>query len=90
MHHFKTTNNLIRLTLTFLAILTSMTGFTQTVNDSIYKSWWANKDNSIFQSVHSGQFSGTTTGYIQLVNNKDTLLLDFQATKTTLNCKLPR
>jgi len=76
---------LTRLTLTFLVILTSLTGFAQTVNDSIYKSWWANKDNSIFQSVHSGQFSGTTTGYIQLVKNKDTLLLDFQATMTKLN-----
>lgn len=64
-----------------------MTCFTQTENDGISKSRWANKDNSIFQSVHSGQFSGTTTGYIQLINNKDTLLLDFHATKTTLSIK---
>jgi len=69
------------LTLTLLTVTNS---FGQTTTDSIYNSWWANKDHSIFQSVHSGQFSGTTTGYIQLVNNKDTLLLDFQATKTTL------
>lgn len=53
-------------------------------SDSIYMSWWANKENSIFQSVNSGQFSGTTTGYIHLVNNKDTILLDFQCTKANL------
>jgi len=69
------------LTLTFLTVTS---GFGQPVTDSIYKSWWANKDNSLFQSVNSGQFSGTTTGYIQFVYNKDTLLLDFQSTKTTL------
>ena len=67
-----------------LTLLTMTNSFGQTATDSIYNSWWANKDNSIFQSVHSGQFSGTTTGYIQLVNNTDTLLLDFHATKTTL------
>lgn len=69
------------LTFSFLAIANSLG---QSVNDSIYNSWWANKDNSIFQSVNNGKFSGTTTGYIQLVNNKDTLLLDFQSTKTSL------
>lgn len=83
IEHFKTTMKQIIyiLTLTFLAITNT---FGQTVTDSIYKSWWANKDNSLFQSVNSGQFFGKTTGYIQLVNNKDTLLLDFQSTKTTL------
>ena len=45
----------------------------------------ANKDKSIFNSVKSGQFQGTTSGYIQVVNNKDTLLLDFQSSKTTLS-----
>jgi hypothetical protein len=69
------------LTLTLLAVTNV---FGQTVTDSIYNSWWANKDNSLFKSVNSGLFSGTTTGYIHLVNNKDTLLLDFQSTKTTL------
>ncbi|MBK9580384.1 MAG: hypothetical protein IPO48_00140 [Saprospiraceae bacterium] len=68
-----------------LTVLSVTNIFGQTVTDSIYNSWWANKENSIFQSVHNGQFSGTTTGYFQIVNNKDTLLLDFQATKTTLN-----
>jgi hypothetical protein len=69
------------LTLTLLSITD---GFGQSVTDSIYNSWWANKDNSLFQSVNNGKFSGTTTGYIQIVNNKNTLLLDFQSTKTTL------
>lgn len=67
-----------------LTLLTLSNSFGQNVNDSIYNSWWANKDNSIFQKVNSGQFSGTTYGYIQIVSHKDTLLLDFQSTKTTL------
>lgn len=56
----------------------------QTTTDSIYNSWAKNKYNSIFQSVNSGTFLGTTTGYLQIVNNNDTLLLDFQTTTTTL------
>lgn len=56
----------------------------QAVNDSIYKSWWSNKDNSIFQTVDKGTFSGMTNGYIQLKNGQDTLVLDFQTSKTTL------
>jgi hypothetical protein len=60
-------------------------GFAQTVNDSIYKSWWVNKENSIFQSVHSGEYFGTATGYLQLVNNQDTVLLDFQTSKAKLS-----
>jgi hypothetical protein len=83
-HHFKTTTNLKELALTFLTVLMSLTGFTQTASDSIYKAWWTKKNNSIFQSVHSGEFSGIATGYIQLVNNQDTLLLDFQTTKAIL------
>jgi hypothetical protein len=83
MGHFRTTMKQTIYILT-LTLLTLSNCIAQTVSDSLYKNWWANKDNSIFQSVHSGQFSGTTTGYIQLVNNKDTLLLDFQSTKTTL------
>jgi len=67
-----------------LTLLTLTNSFGQIVNDSIYNSWWKNKDNSIFQSVNSGQFSGTTYGYIQIVISKDTLLLDFQSTKTNL------
>lgn len=67
-----------------LTLLTLTNSFGQTVNDSIYNSWWANKDNSIFQSVNSGQFSGTTYGYIQIVSSKDTILLDFQSTMTIL------
>lgn len=71
--------------MTFIILFVCYTGFSQAVNDSIYKCWWTNKENSIFQSVHKGQFSGTLDGYIQLVNNQDTLLLDFQSTKAILN-----
>lgn len=67
-----------------LTLLTLTNSYGQTVNDSTYNSWWTNKDNSIFQTINSGQFSGTTYGYVQTVSNKDTLLLDFQTTKTTL------
>jgi hypothetical protein len=76
---------MIRIQLTFLVILFSLSAISQTVNDSIYKSWWTNKYNSIFQTINKGQFSGSTTGYIQLVDNIDTLLLDFQFTKTSLS-----
>ncbi|MGN6645749.1 MAG: hypothetical protein ACTHJT_04385 [Cytophaga sp.] len=56
----------------------------QVAADSIYKSWVKNKSNSIFESINSGTFSGTTTGYIQVISNVDTMLLDFQASKTNL------
>lgn len=70
------------LALTFLTVTSS---FGQTFNDSIYATWWSNKEKSIFQSVDKGTFSGMTNGYIQLKNEKDTLVLDFQNSKTTLN-----
>jgi hypothetical protein len=76
---------LTRLVLTLFIILTSLTGFAQAVNDSIYKSWWTNKDKSIFQTIDQGMFSGTTNGYIQIRNDKDTFVLDFQASQTTLD-----
>src|SRR5690349_2291864 len=56
----------------------------QEINDSIYHGWWRNKETSIFQSVDEGDFQGTATGYIQLVNSNDTTVLDFQSCKTTL------
>lgn len=71
-----------------IIILTIFNGLTnlfgQTTSDSIYHSWWANKDKSIFQSVDNGTFTGTTNGYVQVKNEKDTTILDFQASKTTL------
>ncbi len=70
------------LTLTLLAVINS---FGQTVTDSIYNSWCANKHKSIFQTVDKGSFSGTTSGYIQIKNGNDTLVLDFQTSKTTLS-----
>jgi len=68
-----------------MTLLPIINGFGQTVTDSIYNSWWVNKDKSIFQTVDNGTFAGTTNGYIQLKNGKDTLVLDFQTSKTTLN-----
>jgi hypothetical protein len=57
----------------------------QDFNDSIYKNWWANKNSSIFQTVEEGVFSGSCTGYLHVKDGLDTLLLDFQSSKTTLN-----
>jgi hypothetical protein len=71
------------ITLAFFSGLTNLFG--QAIPDSVYNSWWANKDRSIFKMVNNGSFSGTTYGYIQLKNNKDTIVLDFQSTKTILN-----
>lgn len=67
-----------------LTLLTKTSGFGQTVSDTIYNIWWANKAKSIFQTVDKGTFIGATNGYIQLKNEKDTLVLDFQTCKTTL------
>lgn len=67
-----------------LTLLTLTNGFGQTVTDSIYNSSWANKDKSIFQTVDKGTFSGTTNGYVRLKIENDTLVLDFQTSKTTL------
>lgn len=57
----------------------------QNFTDSIYNSWWANKNSSIFHTVKEGLFSGTCTGYLHIKDGADTLLLDFQSSKTTLN-----
>ena len=59
--------------------------FGQMPNDSTYSSWWANKNSSIFNSVDSGQFYGTTTGYLKLDNNGKTHILDFQTCSTVLD-----
>lgn len=73
---------ILLFSVTFLLLAQQSSG--QTASDSIYNIWWANKGRSIFQLVDSGKFYGTTTGYIHLVNNKDTLPLDFQTTETAL------
>ena len=74
------------LTIALLTILGLTNAFGQTLNDSIYNSWWANKERSIFKDIDSGQFHGTTTGYLHVVQNShDTLVLDFQTTETTLD-----
>jgi len=59
--------------------------FGQIPDDSTYNSWWANKQKSIFQQIDYGKFFGTTTGYVQIANGKDTLVLDFQSSQTTLD-----
>lgn len=73
-----------RFILTFFAGLISIFSFNQTVNDNRKENAQVKESYSIFQSVHNGEFSGKTNGYIQIVNHKDTLLLDFQATRTIL------
>ncbi|NOU46529.1 MAG: hypothetical protein HOO86_05630 [Bacteroidales bacterium] len=72
-------------TLFFVGVITSSGQSLSGVSDSIYASWWENKDRSIFKEIDNGTFSGTTTGYLQLKNGKDTILLDFQLSKTTLD-----
>lgn len=69
------------LALTLLTITKSMG---QVMDESFYNSLALNKSKSIFQTVDNGTFSGITNGYIQLKNGKDTLVLDFQISKTTL------
>ncbi len=54
-------------------------------NDSIYQSWWKNKESSIFNTIDSGQFVGKTTGYLQIDINGKNLVLDFQNTETVLD-----
>ncbi len=78
-----TTMRQLLYTLIFL-LLTVSNVFSQTDKDRVYSRIAENKNSSIFHSVNSGKFSGTTTGYLQLVKKKDTLLLDFQSTPTTL------
>ncbi len=67
-----------------LALLTATYSFGQAVSDSIYNSWEANKKKSIFQSVDNGTFTGVANGYVQLKNEKDTLVLDFQTSNAIL------
>jgi len=72
-----------------LFVFTTMLGLGNSIgqipSDSIYDGWLANRARSIFQQVDHGKFFGTTTGYIQVAVGKDTLVLDFQATKTSLD-----
>jgi len=68
-----------------LTLLSIANGFGQTVTDSVYTIWLTKKGKSIFQSVDKGTFSGTTNGYVEIKNENDTLVLDFQTCKTTLN-----
>ncbi|MEI6899923.1 MAG: hypothetical protein WCL00_08595 [Bacteroidota bacterium] len=77
-------NKLTRVLLLFIALLGFTNSYGQIPNDSTYNSWWENKGRSIFHGVDHGKYFGTTTGYIQVVVGKDTLVLDFQSSKTIL------
>ena len=72
------------LLLIFASLLGLCNSYGQVPEDSIYNGWLANRARSIFQQVDHGKFFGTTTGYLQVVKGKDTLVLDFQSSKTTL------
>jgi hypothetical protein len=68
-----------------VSLLTLLNCVGQIVTQNDYNKVRANKEKSIFQNVDKGIFSGVTNGYLQLQNGKDTLVLDFQASRTTLN-----
>jgi hypothetical protein len=51
-----------------------------------YDSIAISKTQSIFKSTWNGIFKGTTTGFIKIADNFDTLILDFEASKTELQC----
>ncbi|MBN2349514.1 MAG: hypothetical protein JXJ22_11775 [Bacteroidales bacterium] len=68
-----------------LTMLLTYEAFSQIPNDSIYSSWWENKNSSIFNSIDSGQFDGNTYGYLKLNNSGKIIVLDFQSTKTILD-----
>jgi hypothetical protein len=57
----------MRQLILILAIVLTGQVFGQMPNDSIYQSWWENKENSIFSLIDCGQFSGNTYGYLQLI-----------------------
>jgi hypothetical protein len=71
----------------FVTLLHLSNSIGQIPPDSIYNSWLANRARSIFQQVDHGKFFGTTTGYIQVAIGKDTIVLDFQSSQTTLELK---
>jgi len=67
-----------------ITLISKFSAFGQFPNDSIYASWWENKNSSIFNKIDSGSYSGITYGYLKLENNGSVLILDFQSTKTSL------
>ena len=68
-----------------ITFISKVSAFGQIPNDSIYASWWENKNSSIFCQIDSGKFPGTTYGYLKIDNNGQTLVLDFQLTNTVLD-----
>ena len=65
-------------------VISNTNTFGQTTADSVQNLLWAKKQVSIFKKVKSGVFSGTTSGYLQIKNEKDTLILDFKNTSVSL------
>jgi hypothetical protein len=72
------------LIILFASLLGLSNSYGQVPEDSIYNGWLANRARSIFQQVDHGKFFGTTSGYLQVVKGKDTIVLDFHASRTTL------
>jgi len=58
--------------------------FGQIPSKSINKGWMASRAASIFQKIDHGEFFGTTTGFIKIVDGNDTVVLDFQGSQTKL------
>ncbi len=67
-----------------ITLIIKISAFGQFPNDSIYAGWWENKHSSIFNNIDSGSFSGITYGYLELEDNGNVLVLDFQSTETRL------
>jgi len=69
---------------TFSTLLSLTNSFGQEPSESINKGWMASRATSIFKKIDNGEFFGTTTGYIKIVDGKDTVVLDFQGSQTKL------
>jgi len=67
-----------------ITLISKVSALGQFPNDSTYASWWENKHSSIFNNIDSGSFSGITYGYLEIENNGNVLVLDFQSTETRL------
>jgi hypothetical protein len=80
---------MMKIIFIFLSTLISIVNVIgQIPNDSIYASWWKNKNSSIFSSINTGKFYGNTYGYLQVERNDKTLVLDFQSTNTVLDIEI--
>jgi hypothetical protein len=69
----------------FLVSKGTMLLYGQMPNDSVYQAWWANKYSSIFNSIDSGKYNGSASGYISISDNGRNFVIDFQSTESILN-----